>query len=59
MGGAGKPEHFVEVLRNKKVSGIITGNLFNFLGSGLKNVRDFSLKKKIKLVKFNKIEDND
>lgn len=59
MGGAGKPEHFVEVLRNKKVSGIITANLFNFLGSGLKNVRDFSLKKKIKLVKFNKTEDND
>ena len=24
MGGAGKPEHFTEVLKNKKVSGIIT-----------------------------------
>ena len=59
MGGAGKPEHFTKVLKNKKVSGIITANLFNFLGSGLMDVRDFSLKNKIKLVKFNKIEEND
>ena len=59
MGGAGKPEHFTEELKNKKVSGIITANLFNFLGSGLMDVRDFSLKNKIKLVKFNKIEEND
>ena len=59
MGGAGKPEHITKVLKNKKVSGIITANLFNFLGSGLMDVRDFSLKNKIKLVKFNKIEEND
>ena len=32
MGGAGKPEHFYEVLNNRKISGIITANLFNFLG---------------------------
>ena len=32
MGGAGKPEHFYETLAQKKVSGIITANLFNFFG---------------------------
>ena len=58
-GGAGKPEHFTEVVKKPKSSGIITANLFNFLGSGLMDVRDFSLKNKIKLVKFNKIEEND
>ena len=34
MGGAGKPEHIAEGLKNDDVSGIITANLFNFLGKG-------------------------
>ena len=58
MGGAGKPEHFVDVLKNKRISGIITANLFNFLGSGLRNVRDFSIKNNIKLVKFSRMSEN-
>ena len=52
MGGAGKPEHFTKVLSSKKISGAITANLFNFLGSGLMKARDYSLKKDIELNKF-------
>lgn len=55
MGGAGKPEHFFEVLNNDKISGLITANLFNFLGSGLEEARQFSLSKNINLIKFSKI----
>lgn len=39
MGGAGKPEHFSEGLKVDLISGIVTANLFNFLGPGLKSVR--------------------
>ena len=53
MGGAGKPEHFYETLAQKKVSGIITANLFNFLGKGLEEARNYSIDKNIKLIKFN------
>lgn len=56
MGGAGKPEHFSNILNNKKVSGIITANLFNFLGSGLEEARNYSIEKKINLIKFSRIE---
>ena len=52
MGGAGKPEHFEQVLKKEKVSGAITANLFNFLGSGLELSRNHCIKKKIKLIKF-------
>jgi len=52
MGGAGKPEHFVNTLKNDKISGIVTANLFNFLGTGLKEARNFSLKENIKLINF-------
>ena len=54
MGGAGKPEHFYEVLNNQKISGIITANLFNFLGSGLEEARQFSIRKNINLTKFSR-----
>ena len=52
MGGAGKPEHFVNTLKNDKISGIVTANLFNFLGTGLKEARNFSINAKIKLINF-------
>ena len=55
MGGAGKPEHFIKSLSHKKVSGVITANLFNFLGNGLEEARNFSIKKNIKLIQFKKI----
>jgi len=52
MGGAGKPKHFSSALKIKKISGIVTANLFNFLGTGLKEVREYCLKKKINICKF-------
>ena len=52
MGGAGKPEHFYESLMHNKVSGIITANLFNFLGKGLEEARNYSINKNMKLIKF-------
>ena len=51
MGGAGKPEHFTEVLYIEKISGVITANLFNFLGKGLEEARNFSIDK-VRLIKF-------
>jgi len=52
MGGAGKPEHIAEGLKNNAVSGIITANLFNFLGTGLEESRKESIKHKINLANF-------
>lgn len=52
MGGAGKPEHFFNVLKEKRISGAVTANLFNFLGDGLKKSREYSIKKKLKLFQF-------
>lgn len=52
MGGAGKPEHIAEGLKKDSVSGIITANLFNFLGKGLEESRKISLREKIKLADF-------
>lgn len=52
MGGAGKPEHFEEALNAKEVSGVITANLFNFLGKGLEESRNYSIERNIRLVKF-------
>jgi cyclase len=54
MGGAGKPEHILEGLKIKNVSGIITANLFNFLGSGLELSRKKSIDNKILLANFEK-----
>ncbi len=54
MGGAGKPEHILEGLKIKNVSGIITANLFNFLGSGLELSRKKSIDNKILLANFDK-----
>lgn len=56
MGGSGKPDHITEVLKNSKVSGVVTGNLFNFLGTGLEKSRNMAINSGIKLAKFNKID---
>ena len=40
MGGAGKAEHIVEALTYKEISGVVTANLFNFLGTGLEISRE-------------------
>ena len=52
MGGAGKPEHFVKAFESKNISGIVTANLFNFLGSGLKLAREHSIINGARLIKF-------
>ena len=52
MGGAGKPEHFISALSHERISGVITANLFNFLGKGLQEARNFSIKNNIRLIKF-------
>ena len=38
-GGAGKPVHFFDVLSLEHISGVATGNLFNFIGSGFFELR--------------------
>ena len=38
-GGAGKPEHFLEILSMPNISGVATGNLFNFIGTGFLELR--------------------
>lgn len=40
-GGAGKPEHFGEMLAQKNVEAVATGNLFNFIGKGFEQVRNY------------------
>ena len=48
-GGAGKPNHFEDIIFDKKLSGLMTGNLFNFLGTGLNKLRENMLKKSVNL----------
>ncbi len=52
MGGAGKPEHLSAALKIHKVSGVITANLFNFLGSGLNIARKKLIEEKVNVVDF-------
>jgi len=52
MGGAGKAEHIFQGLKYKNISGIVTANLFNFLGTGLEISRKKSLDNKISLANF-------
>lgn len=46
-GGAGKPEHFQDVLIHNQVSAGATGNLFNFLGDGFTKVRKYLIESNI------------
>ena len=48
-GGAGKPKHFEELIKNRKISGLVTGNLYNFLGNGLEILRERIISKGINL----------
>jgi len=52
MGGAGKPEHFSDALKSLKISGAITANLFNFLGTGLNIARKKLIENKVDVVDF-------
>ena len=52
-GGAGKPDHFKELFKNYPwISGVATGNLFNFLGTGLKDSRMLLIEQGIQLPDF-------
>lgn len=52
MGGAGKPEHFAQGLKINYISGVVSANLFNFLGSGLNSVRTKLVEDGINIAKF-------
>ena len=52
MGGAGKPDHIISALKNKMISGVITANLFNFIGDGLKITRELAIQKGIEVAKL-------
>tara|TARA_B100001059_G_C17748655_1_gene535839 strand:+ start:343 stop:1137 length:795 start_codon:yes stop_codon:yes gene_type:complete len=52
MGGAGKPDHVFLGLKEKKTSGVVTANLFNFLGTGLELSRKKCLENGINLANF-------
>ena len=54
MGGAGKPEHFTKKKKKEEVTGLVTANLFNFLGNGLELARTYSINNRINLIKFDK-----
>ena len=52
MGGAGKPENIVDALQHEKISGVITANLFNFIGNTLKVTRELCEKQKINIARL-------
>ena len=52
MGGAGKPENIVNALSNEIISGVITSNLFNFIGNTLKVTRALCQKENIRIAKL-------
>ena len=52
MGGAGKTEHIIEALNNEKISGVITANIFNFMGNALKRTREQAFEEKINIAKL-------
>ena len=52
MGGAGKPEHIIETLDNENIYGVVTANLLNFIGNGLKITREIAIKKNVKIAKL-------
>ena len=51
-GGAGKKEHFYELLSRECFFSVATAHLFNFIGDGLKLSREFLLKNNIYLAEW-------
>ena len=51
-GGAGKYQHFIEGLQNKKVDAVATAHLFNFIGNSLEVSRIALLKEGFNLAKW-------
>ncbi len=48
-GGAGNEKHLLEALNVDNVSAVATANLFNFVGDGLPNARQFMIEKQANL----------
>jgi len=48
-GGGGNSRHFEKLMYEKKISGLATGNLFNYIGSGLEELRLKILKQGINI----------
>ena len=48
-GGAGRSEHLEKLIIHNSISGLMTGNLFNFVGSGLQELRKKLIKEKVQL----------
>ena len=49
LGDAGKPEHFENLIKDKNISALVTGNLYNFLGNGLEILRNKIISRGVKL----------
>lgn len=48
-GGAGKPDHLAEGLKDPRIDAVATANLFNFVGNGLKLARNTLIEQGFKL----------
>jgi Imidazoleglycerol-phosphate synthase len=48
-GGAGKPAHLSEGLKDSRVDAVATAHLFNFVGNGLKSARNELIEQGYKL----------
>jgi len=48
-GGIGNKDHFYEGMKTSKLDAVATSNLFNFIGDGFSNSRNYLIKKKINL----------
>ena len=51
-GGAGNKFHLYEALKISGIDAVATANLFNFIGDGLPNARNYLLEKGCKLAKW-------
>jgi cyclase len=52
-GGVGNPSHLLEGLRNRQIDAVATANLFNFVGDGLFNARNYLTQNGVNLAKWN------
>jgi cyclase len=52
-GGVGNPSHLLEGLNNRQIDAVATANLFNFVGDGLFNARDYLTQNGVDLAKWN------
>jgi cyclase len=52
-GGVGNPKHLLEGLRNRQIDAVATANLFNFVGDGLINARNYLTQNGVNLAMWN------